>query len=143
MSHPTIYFYPTIYPSIYPSPPPPLPPLSLSPSIYLGGLSIFTGCVFPFAAPHPLHKGALHGSPVREERALLTRGCGVLAEGSDEQICGLNIPTAIPLVYKLDKNFKPVKVEGAYAPLSVHPHISCLTPRPSPLNPEHGTRLPR
>jgi len=37
---------------------------------------------------------------------------------SDEQICGLNIPTAIPLVYKLDKNFKPVSVEGAYPPLS-------------------------
>ena len=29
-------------------------------------------------------------------------------------MAGLNIPTAIPLVYKLDKNFKPVKVEGAY-----------------------------
>jgi len=37
---------------------------------------------------------------------------------SDEEICGLNIPTAIPLVYKLDKNFKPVKVEGAYGCLS-------------------------
>mmetsp|Transcript_14798 Transcript_14798/g.29697 ORF Transcript_14798/g.29697 Transcript_14798/m.29697 type:complete len:86 (-) Transcript_14798:43-300(-) len=37
---------------------------------------------------------------------------------SDDKICGLNIPTAIPLVYKLDKNLKPVKVEGAYAPLS-------------------------
>jgi len=37
---------------------------------------------------------------------------------SDEEICALNIPTAIPLVYKLDKNLKPVKAEGAYAPLS-------------------------
>jgi len=37
---------------------------------------------------------------------------------SDEEVCGLNIPTAIPLVYKLDKNFKPVKVEGAYGILS-------------------------
>jgi len=37
---------------------------------------------------------------------------------SDDEICGLNIPTAIPLVYKLDKNLKPVKVEGAWAPLS-------------------------
>ena len=30
----------------------------------------------------------------------------------------LNYAQAIPLVYKLDKNFKPVSVEGAYPPLS-------------------------
>ena len=32
--------------------------------------------------------------------------------------CTLNYAQAIPLVYKLDKNFKPVSVEGAYPPLS-------------------------
>jgi len=54
---------------------------------------------------------AAHGNSLR---ALVKH----LDDISDDDICGLNIPTAIPLVYKLDKNLKPVSVEGAYAPLS-------------------------
>jgi 2,3-bisphosphoglycerate-dependent phosphoglycerate mutase len=33
---------------------------------------------------------------------------------SDEDIAGLNIPTGIPLYYKLDENFKPVVKGGEY-----------------------------
>ena len=33
---------------------------------------------------------------------------------SDEDIAELNIPTGIPLVYKLDENFKPVVAGGEY-----------------------------
>jgi 2,3-bisphosphoglycerate-dependent phosphoglycerate mutase len=33
---------------------------------------------------------------------------------SDADIAGLNIPTGIPLVYKLDENFKPVVPGGEY-----------------------------
>jgi 2,3-bisphosphoglycerate-dependent phosphoglycerate mutase len=33
---------------------------------------------------------------------------------SDEGIAELNIPTGIPLVYKLDENFKPVVAGGEY-----------------------------
>jgi 2,3-bisphosphoglycerate-dependent phosphoglycerate mutase len=33
---------------------------------------------------------------------------------SDEDIAELNIPTGIPLVYKLDENFKPVIAGGEY-----------------------------
>merc|ERR1712151_1469772 len=36
----------------------------------------------------------------------------------DDKIIKLNIPTAVPLVYKLDKNLKPIKVKGAAAGLS-------------------------
>ena len=35
-----------------------------------------------------------------------------------ESIAGLNIPTAIPLVYKLDDDLKPIAQPGAVAPLS-------------------------
>merc|ERR1712226_840515 len=31
---------------------------------------------------------------------------------SEEQIIGLNIPTGIPLVYKLNRQLKPVKLQG-------------------------------
>ncbi len=33
---------------------------------------------------------------------------------SDADIAGLNIPTGIPLYYKLDENFKPVVKGGEY-----------------------------
>jgi 2,3-bisphosphoglycerate-dependent phosphoglycerate mutase len=33
---------------------------------------------------------------------------------SDENIAALNIPTGIPLVYKLDKNLKPIVAGGEY-----------------------------
>lgn len=33
---------------------------------------------------------------------------------SDEDIAALNIPTGIPLVYKLDKNLKPIVAGGEY-----------------------------
>jgi len=55
---------------------------------------------------------AAHGNSLR---ALVK----YLDDISDEVITGVNIPTAIPLVYKIDpKTMKPVKVEGAYGPLS-------------------------
>jgi 2,3-bisphosphoglycerate-dependent phosphoglycerate mutase len=37
---------------------------------------------------------------------------------SDEDITGLEIPTGIPLVYELDKNLKPIKLEGSVPPLN-------------------------
>lgn len=37
----------------------------------------------------------------------------------DDEIVGLNIPTGVPLVYRLDDNFKPIAHEGCpFAPLS-------------------------
>ena len=33
---------------------------------------------------------------------------------SEEEIAKVNIPTAIPLLYELDENFKPVKPRGEY-----------------------------
>lgn len=36
----------------------------------------------------------------------------------EDQITGLNIPTAVPLVYTLDKDMKPIKAANAMAPLS-------------------------
>ena len=33
---------------------------------------------------------------------------------SEEEISKVNIPTAIPLVYELDENFKPIKPRGEY-----------------------------
>jgi 2,3-bisphosphoglycerate-dependent phosphoglycerate mutase len=37
-----------------------------------------------------------------------------LDEISDADIAGLNIPTGIPLYYRLDENFKPVLKGGEY-----------------------------
>jgi len=37
-----------------------------------------------------------------------------LDEISDAEIAGLNIPTGIPLVYELDKSFRPVLPGGRY-----------------------------
>jgi 2,3-bisphosphoglycerate-dependent phosphoglycerate mutase len=48
-----------------------------------------------------------HGNSLR---ALVKHLDGV----SDEDIAELNIPTGIPLVYKLDENFKPVVAGGEY-----------------------------
>lgn len=39
---------------------------------------------------------------------------------SKEEICDLNIPTGIPLVYELDENMKPIKHPDAIPPLSGH-----------------------
>ena len=36
---------------------------------------------------------------------------------SEEVISELNIPTGVPLVYKLDENFKPITHKDAIAPL--------------------------
>ncbi len=33
---------------------------------------------------------------------------------ADDEIVGLNIPTAIPLVYELDANLRPIKKGGQY-----------------------------
>ena len=33
---------------------------------------------------------------------------------SEEEISKVNIPTAIPLLYELDENFKPIKPRGEY-----------------------------
>jgi 2,3-bisphosphoglycerate-dependent phosphoglycerate mutase len=48
-----------------------------------------------------------HGNSLR---ALVKHLDGI----SDEDIAELNIPTGIPLVYKLDENFKPVVAGGEY-----------------------------
>jgi 2,3-bisphosphoglycerate-dependent phosphoglycerate mutase len=48
-----------------------------------------------------------HGNSLR---ALVKHLDGV----SDEDIAELNIPTGIPLVYKLDENFKPIVAGGEY-----------------------------
>lgn len=37
---------------------------------------------------------------------------------SSEEICELNIPTGVPLVYELDENLKPIQNKNAIAPLS-------------------------
>jgi 2,3-bisphosphoglycerate-dependent phosphoglycerate mutase len=36
---------------------------------------------------------------------------------SDDDIIGVNIPTGVPLVYKLDANLKPIAQPGAASPL--------------------------
>jgi 2,3-bisphosphoglycerate-dependent phosphoglycerate mutase len=33
---------------------------------------------------------------------------------SDDDIAKLNLPTGIPLLYRLDENFKPIKSGGEY-----------------------------
>ena len=48
-----------------------------------------------------------HGNSLR---ALVKHLDGI----SDADIAGLNIPTGIPLYYKLDENFKPVVMGGEY-----------------------------
>jgi 2,3-bisphosphoglycerate-dependent phosphoglycerate mutase len=48
-----------------------------------------------------------HGNSLR---ALVKHLDGV----SDDEIAELNIPTGIPLVYKLDANFKPLVAGGEY-----------------------------
>lgn len=50
---------------------------------------------------------AAHGNSLR---ALVKYLDGI----SDEDIAGLNIPTGIPLHYRLDENFKPVTAGGTY-----------------------------
>jgi len=50
---------------------------------------------------------AAHGNSLR---ALVK----YLDDISDEEIVGLNIPTAIPLVYELDANLQPIKKGGQY-----------------------------
>lgn len=50
---------------------------------------------------------AAHGNSLR---ALVKYLDGI----SDEDIAGLNIPTGIPLHYRLDENFKPVNAGGTY-----------------------------
>jgi 2,3-bisphosphoglycerate-dependent phosphoglycerate mutase len=48
-----------------------------------------------------------HGNSLR---ALVKHLDGI----SDDEIAELNIPTGIPLVYRLDSNFKPVVAGGEY-----------------------------
>jgi 2,3-bisphosphoglycerate-dependent phosphoglycerate mutase len=48
-----------------------------------------------------------HGNSLR---ALVKHLDGV----SDEEIAELNIPTGIPLIYRLDENFKPLVKGGEY-----------------------------
>ena len=54
---------------------------------------------------------AAHGNSLR---ALVK----YLDDISEEVIPELNIPTGVPLIYKLDKDLKPIKQDGAAAPLS-------------------------
>ena len=50
---------------------------------------------------------AAHGNSLR---ALVK----YLDDLSDEEIVALNIPTAVPLVYELDANLRPIKKGGQY-----------------------------
>jgi len=52
-----------------------------------------------------------HGNTLR---ALVKHLDGI----SKEEICGLNIPTGVPLVYELDENMQPIKQPNAIAPLT-------------------------
>lgn len=54
---------------------------------------------------------AAHGNTIR---ALVKHLDGISAE----EICELNIPTGVPLIYQLDEQLKPIKQKGAIAPLS-------------------------
>jgi len=53
---------------------------------------------------------AAHGNTLR---ALVQ----MLDNISDEEICGLNIPTGVPLIYELDDDLKPIPHPDAIAPL--------------------------
>lgn len=52
-----------------------------------------------------------HGNTIR---ALVKHLDGISAE----EICELNIPTGVPLIYELDENLKPIKQKDSIAPLS-------------------------
>lgn len=54
---------------------------------------------------------AAHGNTLR---ALVKHLDGISAD----DICELNIPTGVPLVYELDEDLKPIKQDDAIAPLS-------------------------
>merc|ERR1712183_549930 len=54
---------------------------------------------------------AAHGNSLR---ALVK----YLDDISPEEICELNIPTAVPLVYELDDDLKPIAQPGAFTPLT-------------------------
>lgn len=56
---------------------------------------------------------AAHGNSLR---ALIMALDGI----SKEDIAGLNVPTAVPLVYELDKDLKPIPHADAIAPLQGH-----------------------
>ena len=54
---------------------------------------------------------------------------------SEEEIAKVNIPTAIPLLYELDENFKPIKpnrIPGPGAPPLRVPPLSPLRARSEP-----------
>lgn len=53
---------------------------------------------------------AAHGNSLR---ALVKH----LDDISAEEICELNIPTGVPLIYELDENLKPIPHPDAIAPL--------------------------
>ena len=54
---------------------------------------------------------AAHGNSIRGI-------CKALDDISEEEICGLEIPTGIPLVYELDTDLKPIANSRAVAPLN-------------------------
>jgi 2,3-bisphosphoglycerate-dependent phosphoglycerate mutase len=54
---------------------------------------------------------AAHGNSLR---ALVKHLDGI----SDDEICGLNIPTGVPLVYELDDDLRPIPHPDAIAPLT-------------------------
>lgn len=56
---------------------------------------------------------AAHGNSLR---ALVKH----LDDISAEEICELNIPTGVPLIYELDENLKPIPHPDAIAPLKGH-----------------------
>ena len=54
---------------------------------------------------------AAHGNSIRGI-------CKALDDISEDEICGLEIPTGIPLIYELDKDLKPIGNPRAVSPLN-------------------------
>ncbi|HMY08935.1 MAG: phosphoglyceromutase [Nocardioidaceae bacterium] len=63
--------------------------------------------VIPDLREHKVTLIAAHGNSLR---AIVKH----LDDISDSDIAGLNIPTGMPLVYELDRNFKPIEKGGRY-----------------------------
>jgi 2,3-bisphosphoglycerate-dependent phosphoglycerate mutase len=75
--------------------------------VVLRMLPYWNDVVIPQLADGKMPIITAHGNSLR---ALVKHLDGI----SDEAIAGLNIPTGIPLVYKLDENFRPVARGGEY-----------------------------
>ena len=62
---------------------------------------------------------------------------------SEEEIAKVNIPTAIPLLYELDENFKPIKPRGEYLDPEAAAAGAAAVARIAPLDGRGSGRVPR